>query len=599
MENTNIEENKVESSGNKNNQKGYGILSLMAMIIGIVIGSGIFAKNASLIGSAGSVGAVVFSWILGALIVVTLVIAFLEVISITEIAGEQATLANWGRRLIGIKFGKFLGVYFALAYFPIVMAGLFQVGADSVVQSISYLGGSTEMYNNLLTTPAAYWGVIVAVAALLFIAVATVNAITSLPGKYFQNIGTMIKTIPLFFIIIVFIVMLMIGDVSFASRDDILSAGIDDGGTGRGFSTLLLAVMTTMPAILFSFDGFLIAGSLSKEGKKPSTFRIAFISSIIFIIVIYLLYSLAILGLGTVESDHGSYGSVSNAIYAVFENETLAGVINALVTIIITISILTTASGCNIATYRMGADLSVNNFVEDKDGFLLERNKFGMNMKGAFVIMAITGFWFILGSSFDAILLIVTNPTTSVLGGTTNQVSLFGLDMVIVWAYFIYATIIFGAILNRFNHKNLVNKNAAFWPSAVASIILVTIVTVIFAGQILLPGGNADAVYWAKMIYTLIFFIYIGAIYYVIGLKTTSITGVVEVPKELQEAADSGDEAAKADVERINNKNNLVAEYFGISVQELHVQREAVNIQLAEAKKQREALQVKSTTDSE
>ncbi len=578
------EKQTVVTDSQQHNQQGggYGVLSLMAMIVGIVIGSGIFAKNAGLITSAGSVLNVLIAWIFGALIVITLVIAFLEVISITEIAGEQSTLANWGRRLIGIRFGKFLGIYFALAYFPIVMAGLFQVGADSLLHTISYAvtaDHSDAWYSQLAESRISYSAAVVAVGFTLFLIIASINAVSVKPGKYFQNIGTMIKTIPLFLIIILFITMLTSADgIHFATNEELEAMAGDsyvlDGTTGTAFK----ALMATMPAVLFSFDGFLIAGSLSKEGKKPSSFRTAFILSIIFIIVIYILYSLSILGLGTTEDlSHGGYGSLSNAVYNTFDNETTAAVVDSTITGIITISILTGASGCSIATYRMMADLSVNNFIKDENGEVLKKNKAGINMNGAIIIMGITSFWFFVGTIFDASVL--EEGTGAALGANTIQVSLFGMDMVIVWAYFIYAAVIVGAMVNRFTHKNLVNKRTLFWPASIIAVLLTILVTVTFAKQILLPpGGDTSNTLWqAKILYTIVFFAYIIIIYVVTGFKTGKLTGHTEVSEKLQAKADAGNKHAQELVGQIHAKNLLVAEYYGTTVEELEAQKQEIH----------------------
>ncbi len=576
------EKETVVKDSQQHNQQGggYGVLSLMAMIVGIVIGSGIFAKNDGLITSAGSVLNVLIAWIFGALIVITLVIAFLEVISITEIAGEQSTLANWGRRLIGIRFGKFLGIYFALAYFPIVMAGLFQVGADSLLHTISYAvtpDHSATWYENLIKNNMAYSAAIVAVGFTLFLIIASINAVSVKPGKYFQNIGTMIKTIPLFLIILLFIAMLTSADgIHFATKDEL--AGIGIGLEDDKFSTAFKALMATMPAVLFSFDGFLIAGSLSKEGKKASSFRTAFILSIIFIIVIYILYSLSILGLGTTEDlTHGAYGSLSNAVYNTFDNGTTAAIVDSTITGIITISILTGASGCSIATYRMMADLSVNNFIKDENGEVLKKNKAGINMNGAIIVIGITALWFFVGTIFDSYVLDET--VSGALGGTTVQISLFGMDMVIVWAYFIYAAVIVGAMVNRFTHKNLVNKRTLFWPAAIISVFFTIVVTLTFGKQILLPpgGDTSDKLWQAKILYTVVFFAYIIIIYVATGLKTGKLSGHTEVSEKLQAKADAGNKHAQELVAQIHAKNLLVAEYYGTTVEELEAQKQEIH----------------------
>ncbi len=125
---------------NKNNNGRFGILSLMAMTIGVVIGSGIFVKNSSLLTVNGSVLYTLISWLLVSLIVIMIVIAFLEIITIIEISDEQSTITNWGRHLIGIRFGNYLGYYMTLVYFPIMMAALLIIGGDQIVITMELLG---------------------------------------------------------------------------------------------------------------------------------------------------------------------------------------------------------------------------------------------------------------------------------------------------------------------------------------------------------------------------------------------------------------------------------------------------------------------------
>ncbi len=573
-------ENKVVDTQQQKNKGGYGLLSLMAMIIGIVIGSGIFAKNAGLITSAGSSLMVAITWIVGALLIITLVIAFLEIISITEIAGEQSTLANWGKRLVGVKFGKFLGIYFTLIYFPIIMAALFQFATDSFLHTISY--AITDLhddswYNSLTDSAITFEGTVVAIAFVFLIIIMAINAISVAPGKYFQNLGTMIKTIPLFTMIILFFVMLGSSDgIHFASNQDLIDNGIigtDSNPLDGGFSASLKAIMMTMPAVLFAFDGFLIAGALSKEGKKPTTFRTAFVLSMITIIVIYLLYSMSVLGLGDVTNDaHGKYGSLSNAIYSTFD-EDVAKIVDPVATGIITISMLTGVSGCSIASYRLLGDLSVNNIIKDADGKILEKNKAGVNTSGAVIMIGLTMMWFFLGVTFDSIL-VSQNPEN----GALNIVG-FSSDMIIIWAYFVYTIVIIGAMINRFTHKQLVHKKLLFWPASIVAVLLTFVITAIFAWQILFPpnGDTSNIIWQAKMLYTIIFFAMIIIVYLFLGLGTGKMTGHAEVPEKIIEKANNGNQKAIALIAAFHRKNEFAAAYYGVTVEELESEREEIH----------------------
>ncbi len=587
----NKEKSVVQNVPQEKQKGGYGLLSLMAMIIGIVIGSGIFAKNAGLIATAGSSAMVAIGWLLGALIIITMVIAFLEIISVTEITGEQSTITNWGRRLVGVKFGKFSGLYFTMMYFPVLLAGLFQVGADSFLHSLSYAvtpDHTDTWYNGL--SAAGFEGALITVAFIFIIIIMTINAISILPGKYFQNLGTAVKTIPLIFIIVIFFMMIGSDTLHFASNDDLFNSGYDNGFTsnpleGTSTNVKFVALMATMPAILFAFDGFLLAGNLSREAKKPSTFRLAFITSIIFIVAIYLLYSMAILGMGDYTTNvHGTYGSISNAIYSVFDAD-VAAVLDPTVTLIITISILTGASGCSIASYRAMADLSTQNIFRDEDGKILEKNKKGINSNGAFLMIGMSMLWFFIGSMFDTALI------SSGKGGPLTVVG-FSLDMIIVWAYFIYTIIIIFAVVNRFTKKNLVHKRLLFWPAAIITIFCTLVITAEFAMMTLLPGdtGMSDPVWKAKMIYTVIFFIVFISIYVRLGFSTKQTTARIEATDRMKAKAEKGNKHAIETLELFARKDAYTAAYYGITVEELHAEREAVHIAVAEEKANRKAI---------
>ncbi len=562
----------VQDSQQNQNKGGYGVLSLMAMIVGIVIGSGIFAKNAGLITSAGSVPMVALAWLVGALVVVTFVIAFIEIISITEISGEQSTIANWGRHLLGIRFGKFIGYYITLVYFPIIIAALFQFASDSFLHSISYAISSDHTdiwYQNLTADAPSYMAAVVAVSFTFLIIIMGINALAVSPGKIFQNLGTMVKTIPLFAMIIIFFVMLGKADgVHFASKDELEAAGVVVDAKP------FMLLMATLPAVLFAFDGFLLAGAMSKEAKSPSGFRVAFVASMIFITAIYLLYSLAILGLGTaVDMGHGKYGSISNAVYAVFEDPNTAAAVDITVTSIITISMLTGVSGCSIASYRSLSDLSVHNAVRDTEGALLVKNKRGVAQNSGLAIIGVTAFWFFTMVTFDTYL--------SSAYGASLAIADFGSSIIIVVAYFIYSLIIFGGLINRFTHKSPSKKNALFIPASLVAVALTTVITIMFGYQILDPSAlNGDdttrAIYFCKLGFTGIF---LGMIvfFWLFNEITT-----IRIPEHVKAA-----------------KKEKSATYYGLTLEEFEAEKEAVEARIAEERASRKKGSKPSSSDNE
>ncbi len=451
---------------NKNNNKqGYGILSLMSMSMGIVIGAGIFAKNAELINN-GSVFLSMISWVIGSIIVISMLIAFLEVFSITDITDEQSTLSNWGRHLLGARFGRFIGYFMTLVYIPLLMAMFFDIATNELITSINSVshsfGGSINISpkSNVLT----FVLIMIFVSLAFLIIVTMVNANFSKPGKYFQNIGTVVKILPLIFIILLLVVMLMIN----IDKIDLNQTTTSEYNTKNPF----LLICLTMPAILFSFDGFLLAGSLSKEAKNKKTFRLSAIFSVVSIIFIYVLYSLSIYGLGDANADN--YGDINNTINNVFGAESTATkVLSPMVDFIIFIAIITSASGLSIVGARMLSDLSAHNLVKDSKANLITKNKRGISIFAGISVMCMALLWYSIFQILDNIAIFEGADQLSVVGYAGN--------LVIIVAFLIYSIILIGAMVNRFTKKVKVNKVKGFWFFSIVAVIPTILITFYFA----------------------------------------------------------------------------------------------------------------------
>lgn len=499
----------------KENQKQgrYGVFSLMAMIIGIVIGSGIFVKNAGLIAINGSIANTMIAWLLGAVLVVAILIAFLEIISITEISNEQATMTNWGKKLIGAKFGNYIGYYMVLVYFPMIIAGLL------CFVSTQFAGTLNDVGVKILPDAAlASQVTILSMASALVVTLVIMNSFSTNPGRILQNVGTIIKTIPLFFLVVLLIVLFAMGDVHIPKKEDIQTAA--EFNNDKGLSSLTLILMT-LPGILFSIDGFLLAGALSKESKSPTTFKTAFIISIIFILLIYISYSFATLVLGDPnETLHGDYGTISNVIFSVFKNKTVAKILAFTTDAIITLSMIVGISGCIIGSMRMYTDLSVHNAVIDKDFSSVTKNKHGVSVASGVIIGANVVEWLFISFTIDAIGISQGTDPLTFTG--------FMTDLVVVEIFIFYALIIISAIKNRFTKKVEVKKNIAFYPSAILASVLTIAITLYFGYLILWPFGLKTSQEWAlwgiKLGFTIIFLVYQVVIFIFFNRNTSKLS---------------------------------------------------------------------------
>ena len=489
--------NKNSTGGSKQEESKYGILTMLAMIVGIVIGSGIYVVNDQLYDTSNSIGLSMIAWIIVSIIVLFMLISFIEISSMTAKTGESGTINNWSRKLLGPGFSKFAGFFFPLIYFPILLTGF------SLYISGEILG---NFYVDDIYNAGAAWGyfALSTVIALMFItSIFMMNAFTSKPGKIFQQTGTVIKLIPLFTLILIGFLALVGAfiptdvDGANVSGNAIFDFSNDANNIKEG-SSILLLILLMAPMVMFSFDGFLFAASLQNEAKKSSTYKVSAILGIIIIILTYVMMSAIAFTYGdpgTIGADGEVTGSEYN-VAAVFARMTGLQWIGIVVSIMIIISMATGLSGNSISQNRMLADLSAHNQIKDADGSLVARNKNLVPQKSGLITMFVTLFAFTIFRSADAITLIAFSfEDTSLTGISYNDaaISFWALNFLTVISYSIYTAIIFGGVKNRFTNEVDVDKNKAFLPSAIISLIAISIIVVVFSGSVFIPGDLQES----------------------------------------------------------------------------------------------------------
>ncbi|NQX83167.1 MAG: amino acid permease [Mycoplasmataceae bacterium] len=460
--------------GNVVQKKQYGTLSMVAIIVGIVIGSGIFIKNESLMEGTGSVILTTFAWIIGGLIVLSMMLSFIEISSITKIKGEQGTFKNFSKHLFNEKTSRYIGAYFSFIYLPLVL------GAEIIfaIQKFMEIGGMNQMIGDF-----ELWWVITVISFIGIIIIFLINSFFVKPGKAFTMFGSIVKLFPLFIVILAGLIALL-GFVWPANNifdpNDGINSGLIENGTGTNISHLLMI----LPGVLFAFDGFLYANSMSNETKTPSTFKRAVIISVVFITLTYILFSVMSMTLapgdmdanGNVEYQFG----ISSILSAMFPSMEWVG---DLLMMAIFISIISATFGYAVTSMWSLADYSDTNNLIDKNGRLLRRNKSG-NPSGAgirmlfFSIIAI-----LLMRGFDLITLYSYVRWGEGLGVGANEaisstlMTDFTSDIFTVFNFAFYSIIMIGGLNNRFTKKNEIEKIKGFSLfTSFASIIMIGVV---------------------------------------------------------------------------------------------------------------------------
>ena len=447
-------------------KRSYGTLSMVAIIVGMVIGSGIFIKNQDLMETTNSVILTTIGWIIGGLVVLSMMLAFIEISSITKIKKEQGTFKNWSKHLFNEKTARYVGVYFTFIYFPLVLAAE-SIFASNQLMQIGFIS------DHLINNQGSLWLLITTITVLIVLAAFFVNSLWVKPGKTFNSIGSIVKLIPLFLVIITGI--LLVAGVTINGNNDYNEIFNPDDPTNSGLdenSSNIGALLAILPGVLFAFDGFLYANSMSNETKTPGTFKRAVVIAVVFITLTYILFSITSMLIAPVDEGLDNPYEISTILTYIFGE-----VMGNILVFIIFISITSATFGYAVSTMWALADYSDTNEIRDMEGKLIRRNKVG-NPEGAgmrmllYALIAIAAIRFMdlvaLGSfSLSGDDLTAGNYSATIMADYTS-------DVFTVFNFGFYAFIIFGGLMNRVNKKNEVEKIKGFWFFGILTLIIMT-----------------------------------------------------------------------------------------------------------------------------
>lgn len=242
-------------------KKEYGFLTAISMVIGIVIGSGIFFKSDDILQTTD--GSIALGLIGFLLVGIGVLFGALVISEYASKSTGNGGMIEYGKQAFGKRFAYIIGFSMIGIYFPAFIVVLAIVAATY----IGILFGVTSS------------NFIVGVALCLLIWTLISNIYSQKIGGYIQELTMFVKLIPL----------LLIGVV-----------GIIWGNTSVEFTTIHQSTtdanfLSALILIAFSFDGWIIATSISGEIKdsKKNLPRALFLGVLI-TICIYCLYFVGI-----------------------------------------------------------------------------------------------------------------------------------------------------------------------------------------------------------------------------------------------------------------------------------------------------------------
>ena len=295
----------------------YGLFTSICLVVGTVIGSGIFFRNDQVFAVVGgNMMMGIAAWVIGGIIALSFAYVFGTLASADE---KTAGLSELAQKLVGKRFSYMMGWYLATMFFPSMSAILAWVSARFTIILLGFdvdPGFSAQTY----------------IFALFYLVIIfAMNELAPKLSERFHVSCTIIKVIPLITMAVIGTISGLINGTTVANVGVVYTPQVD----GNPFFAALIATA-------FAYLGWEVAMSVSQEIKdvKKNLPR-ALVIGMIIIITTYVAYFIGLFGAAPVESlTSGAgvmtafsniFGSTAGTVLFVFIIISCLGTLNGLV----------------------------------------------------------------------------------------------------------------------------------------------------------------------------------------------------------------------------------------------------------------------------
>lgn len=264
-----------------NNGSKYNLATAMTLVIGTVIGSGIFFKAERILAITNySVTRGISAWLAGGLVMLFCAVAF----SVLALKYPDADgLTGFATQTVGPSYGYYTGWFMATIYYPTMTSVLAWLSSRylCILMGFDETGAEALLFSGLFLT-----------------AIFVMNVLAPVIAGYFQISTTVIKLLPLFAVALIGISAGIKNGVLFGDRTYINP--VDANGNNSFFAAVVSSA--------FAYEGWIAATSIQRELKNSHrNLPIALTGGSIFVILIYILYYIGYAGFmpGTILLNRG------------------------------------------------------------------------------------------------------------------------------------------------------------------------------------------------------------------------------------------------------------------------------------------------------
>lgn len=464
-----------------------GLFSTVFMIIGSVVGIGIFFKNISVFNANGYnwIGVLV-SWVIAIFMVLCIALSFAE-ISSCKLKHSSNGLGGWMGKFCGYGLGRTASIAYAIVYYPVITLAVLIFAGEMFLNVIqSALGQAGELSFGKGTV-----GYVFLIGGAIFALFLFLNYFKSNQMFKFGKATGFVKILPLLAALVIGITMGCIYSKGglFVGQRWLVPEGGGIGSlvpvpTPSSLTEQVSGIITSIPAILFAFEGYLIVGNIGSRIEKPEkNVPIVIVLVIVVISIVNLSISIGCMASGT--------GNINELISLIFGGDTQSigcKIVTTIMSVFIFVCIVGVINGLTYTGISACQSACETN--------LLFRSKYLINKKPNGKLYAGTAYFGLTSFCWWAILLIPSTilNTDAIADGSSNiLVSLF---------YLMYGTLLLYGFINRFTKKTQVRKVKIFPFTSLFGVIACYFVFVYCAFYqyltlpILDPTGKKAALSW-------------------------------------------------------------------------------------------------------
>ena len=318
-------------------KRQYGLITAICMVVGIVVGSGVFFKAEAMLNiTKGDLPTALISWLIGGIVMVISAYTF-------AIMGTQYEKVNgvvdYSEALVGKGYAYYVGWFMATIYYPAMTSALAWLSARYTMQLFGFSLTSAETMT---------------LAGFYLIASFVLNTLSSKLAGKFQVSTTFIKLVPLLLMAVVGTIYGLSHGITMTNMNSVVNeAGEMVARQGISWDLILPGVCTSV----FAYEGWVIATSINSELKdSKKNLPRALVLGTIIVVAVYMLYYLGISGSISTADLLGSDEGAGFAFKSMFGQ--VAGTI---LTVFIAISCLGTLNGLTLACDRGFYSLAARN----------------------------------------------------------------------------------------------------------------------------------------------------------------------------------------------------------------------------------------------